>query len=322
MAMATNAFSTYAAKGIREDLSNTIFNISPVETPMLSNIGRRPVKAVQFDWQTDSLAAASTTNAILEGGDSTADTTNPTTRVANVTQISEKPWTITGTLEAVDKAGRKSEQAYQMAKKGKELKRDMEATITSSQVAVTGGSTTARKTAAFDSWLVTNTDNGNGGTGDYAYTTTPITARTAATAGNVRAFSESILKTIIKKQWTSGGQTKLLMVGPVNKQRTSGFTGIAEIRKDAGKGQATIVGAADIYVSDFGDVEVVPNRFMPEDRAYLVDPDYAKLGVLRPFFTEELAKSGDASKYHILTEYGLMVDNEAAHAVARDLTTT
>jgi hypothetical protein len=324
VAVPANTFSTFAAKGIREDLSNIIYNISPTETPFVSNIGKKTAKNTLFEWQTDALAAPDTGNAQIEGDDTAATAATPTKRVANYTQISKKSWTISGTLEAVDKAGRKSEQAYQMAKKSKELKRDMEAILTSSQVAVAGDSATARKTAAFDSWLITNTNNGNGPTGDYAYTTTPITARTVATAGNIRAFSETILKDVLQKQWESGGQTKLLMVGGVNKTRASGFVGIAEIRKDAGAGrkQATIVGAADIYVGDFGDVEVIPNRFMPKDRAYVEDPDYVSLAVLRPFFKEQLAKTGDAEKWHMVVEYGLQVDNEAAHAVARDLTTT
>lgn len=323
MAVPANTQQTYGTKGIREDLANIIYNIAPTETPFVSNAGKKKASNTLFEWQTDTLAAPDTSNARIEGADADSAAATPTKRVANYTQISDKAWTISGTLEAVDKAGRKSEQAYQMAKKSKELKRDMEAILTSSQVAVAGDSATARKTAAFDSWLVTNTNNGNGTTGDYAYTTTPITARTAATTANIRAFSEVILKDIIKKQWTSGGQTKILMVGPVNKQRSSGFAGIAEIRYDAkGAKPTTIIGAADIYVSDFGNVEVVPNRFMPEDRAYLVDPDYVSLATLRPFFKEQLAKTGDAEKWQMVVEYGLQVDNEAAHAVARDLTTT
>lgn len=321
MAAPTNTFTRYDAVGVREDLSDIIYDISPVEVPLLSNIGKKKAKQTFFEWQTDALAAASTTNAVIEGDDTVAIAVAPTARVGNYTQISKKAFTISGTLEATDRAGRAEEAAYQKAKRLKELKRDMEATLTSSQVAVAGGNTTARKTAALDGWLKSNTNNGNGTTGDYTYTSTPLTARTAATTGTIRTFSETILKDIVKKQWASGGQTKMLMVGPYNKQVVSGFQGIAEIRVDVPKGrQATIVGAADVYRSDFGDVSVVPNRFMPEDRAYLIDPEYLSLATLRPVFSEKLAKTGDSEKFHVLTEYGLQVDNEAAHAVARDLT--
>lgn len=321
MAAPTNTFTRYDAIGVREDLSDLIYNISPVETPFVANVGKRKAKQTFFEWQTDALAAAVTTNAQVEGDDISGAAISPTTRVGNYTQILNKAFTISGTLEATDRAGRAEEAAYQTAKRTKELKRDLEATLTSSQVAVAGGNTTARKTAAFDSWLKTNRNNGNGTTGDYAYTTTPITARTAATTGNIRTFTETILKDVIKQQWSSGGQTKMLMVGPFNKQVVSGFAGIAELRKEAsGKGQATIVGAADVYVSDFGNVSVVPNRFMPEDRAYLIDPEYVSIATLRPAFRERLAKTGDAEKYYLGMEAGLQVDNEAAHAVARDLT--
>lgn len=321
MAAPDNTFTRYDAIGVREDLSDIIYDISPVEVPFLSNVGKKKAKQTYFEWQTDALAAAVTTNAVVEGDDTVAVAVAPTARVGNYTQISKKAFTISGTLEATDRAGRAEEAAYQKAKRLKELKRDMEATLTSSQVAVAGGNTTARKTAAFDSWLKTNRSNGNGGTGDYAYTSTPITARTAATTGTIRTFTETILKDIVKQQWASGGQTKMLMVGPYNKQVVSGFAGIAELRKEAsGSKQAVIIGAADVYVSDFGNVQVVPNRFMPENRAYLIDPEYVSVATLRPVFSEKLAKTGDADKFHVLTEYGLQVDNEAAHAVARDLT--
>jgi len=323
MAQPTNTFSRFDAIGVKEDLADIIFDISPVEVPFLSNVGKKKAKQTFFEWQTDALSAAVTTNAVIEGDDTTAVAVSPTSRVGNYTQIMKKAFTISGTLEATDRAGRAEEAAYQKAKRLKELKRDMEATLTSSQVAVAGGNTTARKTAAFDSWLVTNRNNGNGTTGDYAYSTTPITARTAATTGTIRTFTETILKDVIKQQWSSGGQTKMLMVGPVNKQIVSAFAGIAASRNNVpGNKQASIVGAADVYVSDFGNVQVVPNRFMPEDRAYLIDPEFVSIATLRPVFSEKLAKTGDSEKYHVLTEFGLQVDNEKAHGVARDLTTS
>lgn len=320
MAAPTNTFTRYDAIGVREDLSDIIYDISPVEVPFVSNIGKKKAKQTFFEWQTDALAAAVTTNAVVEGDDTTAVAVAPTSRVGNYTQILKKAFTISGTLEATDRAGRQVEAAYQKAKRLKELKRDLESSLTSSQVAVAGGNTTARVTAGLDSWLKTNRNNGNGATGDYAYTTTPITARTAATTGNIRTFSEAILKDIIKQQWASGGQTKMLMVGPFNKQVVSGFAGISDIRVNVNSPkQGTIIGAADVYVSDFGNVSVVPNRFMPENRAYLIDPEYASLATLRPVFSEKLAKTGDSEKYHVLMEAGLQIDNESAHAVARDL---
>jgi hypothetical protein len=326
MSQTANTFDTFAAKGIRESLSNVIYNISPEETPFMSNIGRENVKNTYFEWQTDSLAAASTTNAQVEGDDvSSFDSTSATTRVGNYTQISNKTVLISGTLEAVDKAGRRSELAYQLAKRSAEIKRDMESTMLTNQAASAGSagvSTALRKTGSLLAFLKTNTDKGTGGA-DPVYTSSPNATRTDATAANLRTFTEAILKTVIQKVWASGGSPKLLMVGPVNKARVSEFAGIAEIRREVtGNRQATIIGAADVYVSDFGSVSVVPNRFQRERDAFVLDPEYASVAFLRPFQTVELAKTGDAEKRLITVEYGLKVNTEAAHGLAADLTTT
>lgn len=326
MSQTANTFDTFAAKGIRESLSNVIYNISPEETPFMSNIGRENVKNTYFEWQTDSLAAASTTNAQVEGDDvSSYDSTAATTRIGNYTQVSRKTVLISGTLESVDKAGRRSELAYQLAKRSAELKRDMESIMLTNQAASAGSagvSTALRKSGSLLAYLKTNTDKGTGGA-DPVYTTKPDATRTDATDANLRTFTETILKSVIQKVWAAGGTPKILMVGPVNKQRVSGFAGIAQIRKEVvGNRAATIIGAADVYVSDFGNVNVVPNRFQRERDAFVLDPEYASVAFLRPFNTVELAKTGDAEKRMILVEWGLKVNTEAAHGLAADLTTT
>jgi hypothetical protein len=330
MAIATNTITRYDGyRAVREDLANVIYNISPVDVPFMSNIGRENVKNTFYEWQTDLLAAASTTNAQLEGDDSfSADSRTPTQRVGNYTQISRKTIETSGTLEAVDKAGMRSYLAYELAKAASELKRDMEATLTSNSIAVAGDNTTARKTAGLGGWLITNSFSGAGTTAS-----APVMSSgagnlngypaTAAVAGTARAFTETILKQVIQAVWTQGGDPKVLMVGPFNKGVVSGFTGIATRFRDvpAGK-QAEIIGAADVYVSDFGTVNVVPNRFQPEGNGYVVDPEYAAVGYLRNFRTEVLAKTGDAEKRMIIVEYGLKVRTQKAHGVARDLTTS
>lgn len=326
MSQTANTFDTFAAKGIRESLANVIYNISPEETPFMSNVGRENVKNTYFEWQTDSLAAASTTNAQIEGDDvSSYDSTAATTRVGNYTQISNKTVLISGTLESVDKAGRRSELAYQLAKKSAEIKRDMEAIMLTNQAAAAGSagvSTALRKTGSLLAFLKSNTDKGTGGA-DPVYTSSPNATRTDATNANLRTFTEAILKTVIQKVWAAGGSPKMLMVGPVNKQRVSGFAGIAQLRKEVpGARPATIIGAADVYVSDFGNVNVVPNRFQRERDAFVLDPEYASVAFLRPFQTVDLAKTGDAEKRMIVAEWGLKVNTEAAHGLAADLTTT
>jgi hypothetical protein len=326
MSQTANTFDTFGAKGIRESLSNVIYNISPEETPFMSNIGRENVKNTFFEWQTDALAAASTTNAQIEGDDvSSYDSTTATVRVGNYTQVSRKTLILSGTLESVDKAGRRSELAYQLAKRSAELKRDMESIMLTNQAA-TGGSagvsTALRKTGSLLAFIKSNTDKGTGGA-DPSYTTQPNATRTDATDANLRTFTETILKSVIQKVWAAGGTPKILMVGPVNKQRVSGFAGIAEIRREVtGNKPGVIIGAADVYVSDFGAVSVVPNRFQRERDAFVLDPEYASVAFLRPFQTVELAKTGDAEKRMILVEWGLKVNTEAAHGLAADLTTT
>ena len=323
MSAITNTYTRFDAKGVREDLSNVIYQISPEETPFMSNVGRENVKNTYFEWQTDSLAAAVTTNAQIEGDDITSFTAaTATTRLGNYTQISRKDVIISGTLESVDKAGRRSELSYQMAKKSAELKRDMETTMLANQAAAAGSTSSARKTGALLAFITSNTSIGSGG-GDPSYTTVPDAARTDATTTNLRSFSETLLKDVIQQVWTEGGSPSMVMAGPVNKQNLSKMAGIASQRFNAtGAKPSTIIGAADIYVSDFGNVTIVPNRFQRERDVFVLDPQYAAVAYLRPFQTVELAKTGDAEKRMLLVEWGLKVQNEKAQGLVADLNST
>lgn len=316
MALTTGGFASYAAKGNREDLTDMIYNISPTDTPFVSNIGRGKAKATFHEWQTDSLADVSTTNAALEGGDITVASSTATTRIGNYCQISTASVAVSGTQEVVDKAGRKSEMAYQIAKRGKEVKRDIEAIATRTQGQNAGDATTARKARALESWLTTNDNRGSGG----ADATGAIYSPTDATAGDMRTFTETHLKDVIQKVFVSGGEPSILMVGPVNKQRVSDFTGRASTRQMVDEN--TILGAASIYASDFGDLRVIPNRFQRERSAFVLDPEYASIAYLRGFQTKDLARIGDSDRKYMLAEWTLEMKNEAAHGIAADLTTT
>jgi len=320
MTIVTNTFTTFDAKGIREDLSNIITNIAPEETPYMSNIGRESISNSLFEWQTDTLAAAAA-NKQLEGDDvSSFDAVVATVRLQNYAQISRKTIVLSATEEVVNKAGRRSELAYQIAKRGSELKRDQEFTMLNGAVAAAGNTTTARGTASLGAFVKTNVDMQTNGTNP-SYTTLPNSARTD---GNVRTFTETILKNVIQQVWAAGGTPKILMTGPVNKQRVSGFAGIASSRFniDGGVKPATIIGAADVYVSDFGNVQVVPNRFQRERDAWVIDPEYAKMTTLRPYQQVELAKTGDAEKRMLIVEFGHKVLAENAHGLAADLITS
>jgi hypothetical protein len=324
MAQPTNLFDRYdATLSVREDLANIIYNISPEDTVFMSNVGRDTSKQTFTEWQTDALAAASTTNAQIEGDDAAADSLAATNRVGNYTQISRKVVATSGTLESVDTAGYRSAMAYQLAKAASELKRDMETAMLFNQAAVVGNATTARKTAGLPAWLRSNVSAGSGGGNPTMSSTNDGYPNAARTDGTQRTFTETMLKDVIQSVWTNGGTPKLLMVGPFNKRIVSSFSGIAGIRFNVdGPKPSAIIGAADIYVSDFGNVSIVPSRFQRERDAFVVDPEYAAVSYLRNFQTEELAKTGDSQKKMILVEYALKVRTEKAHGIIADLTTS
>lgn len=307
-------FTAHTAIGQREDLTDIIYDISPTETPFMSSIGKTKATAVYHEWQTDSLAAATTANAAIEGADATSATLSPTVRLGNYTQIIQKTVQVSGTLDTVNKAGRKSEKAYQLAKASAELKRDLETILLANQGRSAGTSTIARKLGSILSWIKTNSDVGSGGS-DPA--TIGVSTRTD---GTQRTFTEALLKTVVSEVFVSGGSPKILMVGALGKQKVSSFAGIAAQRYMApGNTPTTIIGAADVYMSDFGTMSVVPNRFMRVRDALVIDPEYAALAYLRPFQTNDLAKTGDSENTQLLAEVTLEVKNEAAHGIIADL---
>ena len=312
------AYDRYTAIGAREDLTDVIYDISPTDTPIMSSIGKTKATSVTHEWQTDSLAAATTANALVEGASATEGTISPTTRLANLTQIVGKTVMVSGTLLASDLAGRKSEMAYQLAKASAEIKRDIETIITANQGQTAGSSgSSARKMGSLLSYIKTNTSkNGTSLTG-VDPTTLGVSTRTD---GSTRTFTETILKDVIAKVFSSGGTPSALFVSPTQKQVVSGFTGLAAQRYQVPtSGQATILSGADLYQSDFGVLQIVPNRFQRTRDALVLDPEYAALAYLRPFQTNDIAKVGDADKKQILAELTLEVRNEAAHGGAFDL---
>lgn len=323
MALLTNAHSTYTAKGLREDLTDVIYDISPTETPFMSNAARVNVSAKLHEWQTDVLAAAAA-NAQLEGNIISAAAITATNRLKNPTQIAYKAFAVTGTTEAVDKAGRSSEISYQTAKHGRELKRDMEKDLTGATGTDLGGTGSARTFAGVEAWIATNgTELGTGATSPGYQTGTGLV--TAPTDGSTTsAITEGHLKLAIQEAWVAGGEPGIIMCGPTTKQDISGFSGIGTLYQDvtrrAGSGQAEIIGAADVYISDFGRHMVVPNRFSRDQTCLILDMAYWAVGFLRPMHTFEIGKRGDADEMVVLTEYTLESRNEAASAKVAGIT--
>jgi hypothetical protein len=311
MAKVTNAFDTYSATSDREDLSNIIYNISPMQTPFMSSIGKRSIRNVVFDWQTEALANPVSTGE-LEGFELSRSAAVATTRVSNVAMISKRDATVSGSQESSDPAGKRSEMAHQLAIMSKALKRDMEEALCQNNGKTTGNATTARKTGAFESWMKSNVDNQAG--------STPTGGGTAPTDGTQRALTEPLLKAVLQSCFENGGEPSLAICGPVNKQKISGFTGRSSARQmiDA----TTVEASVSIYSSDFGELKIVPSNRSRERSLLLVDPEMAKVSYLRDFKTVDIATIGDAVTKMIVVEYGLEVSNEAAHGLVADLTTT
>ena len=315
MALPTNTQSTYATNGIREDLTDIIHDISPTDTPFYSMTSKGSATAIKHEWQTDALAAASATNAVLEGDEATTDAHVATVRLNNYCQISDKVARVTGTVDAVNKAGRGKEMAYQIGKKVKELKRDIESSMLANNATVAGDATTARESAGVPAWLATNTSAGSGGsdpTGD---------GTDARTDGTQRAFTEALLKTVLQSCWDEGGDPDCIMVGSKNKQTFSGFTGRATNGAEEAAASKRITASVDVYVSDFGELKVMANRFQRARDALILQKDMWKMCLLRPVKQTPLAKTGDSERRQIVAEWTLEACNEKASGIVADLTT-
>lgn len=312
MAQPTNTHSTYDTVGIREDLENVIYRIDPTECPFQMKAAKGKATSTLHEWQTQALAAASTSNAVIEGDEATVDAATATVRLNNRLQISDKVATVSGTNRAVNSAGRGDELAYQMVLKGLELRRDMEAILTANQAKATGSDSVARTLASVESWIKDNVSKASDGTNPTGDGTD------ARVDGTARAFTEAQFKSVLLSCWTNGGEPGVCMLGGFNKQVASGFTGYST-RFDKSE-EKTLTAAIDVYKSDFGDVQFVPNRFMRTKTALLLDMDYWSVAFLRKFTSHELAKTGDTDKRQIVSEYTLVAKQPKASGIVADLT--
>ncbi|BAQ88406.1 major capsid protein [uncultured Mediterranean phage uvMED] len=313
MAQPTNLFDTFETVGIREDLVDVIYNISPEDTPILSAIPRTAAKSTKHEWQLDSLATPAT-NAVIEGDDATIDALSATTRAFNFCQIADKVIALSGTQSAVDAAGRADEMAYQIAKKSKELKKDMEFDLIEPNVQVSGSATAARELGSIPTWLKTNGDAGTSGS------LSTGSGTDLPGSGTDRDLTETILKTVIKEVYESGGEMDMLVCPPSVKQVISGFN--ANTTRFGPAEAKTEFAAIDVYSSDFGDLRVVPNRVMAVTDAkdvFIIQRDMMATAYLRDFQVQDLAKTGDSEKKQLLVEYTLEVRNEAAHGIILDI---
>ena len=320
MAQVTAAFDTYEATGNREDLSDIIYNISPEETPLVSMAGKRSVSSVLFEHQTESLPSISTT-AQLEGDTIVATTANDTERNSNQCQIMYRSAAVTGTQMAVNRAGVADELAHQLSLMGRSLKRDVEKLMLGNTVVNTGAAGTARTTAGILAKLATNISKG-GGSGANPTAAQARVGSTARTDGTARAFTEVLLKAVLKLCYdNSGDQPTQILMSSANKQLASAFSGrasatqVVALPSKADEVQANV----SVYIGDFGTYAIQADRFIRGEKDVLVlNPEFVKIAQLRAFETQEIGRTGDAVGKYIIWEGGLQIDNELAHGLVGD----
>lgn len=306
MTAPTNTYLTTSDVGRREDLIDIIYRISPTQTPVLNMAAKTKATNTLHEWQVQDLASAVSNNAQAEGDDASAKTITATARLTNRTQISTKTVIVSGSEMQANTAGVKDMLGYQLGLASLELKRDMESSAC--QLDVTA--TSPRQSRGLRGWVVDNVNNNGGTLASY-------TSNTGYTAGTLRNFAESQVKDVLQKCYTAGGEPDTIMLPPTLKQTFSGFTGNAT-RFDKSE-DAKLYASVDVYVSDFGELQAVPNRFMATRDVFLLQSDKLAIAYYRPFFTKELAATGDAEKRELIVEWTLECRAPKAHGAVYDV---
>jgi len=317
MAVTANTNETYDVSTIREDLADAMASISPTETIALTTFGTRNVDNTYFEWSEVDLAAAATNNQIE--GDAGLSNNAPTNAVrkGNYTAISAKVVEVSDTNQNVNGVANAQTVAKQVAYKLSELKRDMEKMALNNVAAGAGASGTARTTAGLPAFLTTNVERGTGGanpttsgSGSAGY------PNAAATDGTTRAITETLLKSVIASCWDEGADPSIVLCGSSQKQTISSFTGNATKYQEVDGKRLTA--AVDIYVSDFGTLQIVPARHIRARDVFVLDPSYAKIAYLQTARQKPLARTGLSERRLISAEWGLEVTSEKAHGVIAD----
>ena len=316
MAQPSNTFDSYDANGIREDLENVIYNISPEETPFYSSLKKTSASNTLHEWQTDSLRA-SAANAHIEGDDTTANAVTGTTRQGNYTQIFKNAVTVPDTDEGLDKAGRSAEMAYQTLKIAKEQKLDIEKALLDNNARVSGGSTTARECAGAPSWMTSNITNA--GTGAAAPTGDGTDARTD---GTQTVFTQADFDLCMQSIWENGGRPDSVYLSAFQMNKALGFVGNNNQRSNVQAGDDKVIKSLDVYVTPWGTVEFTPTRENRGRDVFIMQNDMWSAAVLRSTKNTALAKTGDSTKRQVLTELTLVCKNEAASGMVVDCSTS
>ncbi len=315
MSTPSNIYQTYNQIGIREDLEDIIYDISPMDTYVFNHISRMTAKNTRHDWQTDTLVAPRNDNAYMEGDDFSARALVPTTKLSNYTQISRKDIVVSRTSNKVNTAGRKEELAYQIVRKGKELKRDIESAIVQNTNASAGTSASPKTAAGMETWIfTTNHISASGQTTNTTPAPVGGLAATAGTDGSLTALIETDLKAALQQAWSRGGETDVILISPTLKNKFDNFTGIATRFRNVASGQqADIVGAADMYVSSYGTHKAVLSRYMRATVVLCLDMSTWGLAWLDGIQMEQIAKSGDSEKRMMVGEWTLVAKSPEAN---------
>jgi len=319
MAQPSNTLDSYDVKGIREDLENVIYDISPEETPFYSSLKKVKASNTYHEWQTDSLRS-SAANAHIEGDDTVGEARTATTRLGNYTQIFKNAVIIPDTDEGLDKAGRAAEMAYQVLKIAKEQKLDIEKALFDNNKYEVGSASAARELAGCGAYVKSNVANIGGSGG--ANPTGSVPGNTARTDGTATVFSQADFDTVMQGIWESGGNPDTVYLSAFQMNKALDFTGYNNQRSHIEATSKTVVKAVDIYVTPWGTVEFTPSRENRGRDVWIMDSDMWACGVLRPTKNTELAKTGDSTKRQVLTELTLISKNEAASGLVADCTTS
>ena len=314
MATATNAFASFDATGNAEDISDIIYNIDPYDTPLLSKSGETEASNTTHQWQTDGYAAASSTNQSVEGEDATADASTATALVTNACEIPIKVPRVTTTQQAIRHYGRDDEMAYQIEKRSVELKTDIETSVWANKAKVTARTTSAAGVlGGLPAWINTNVSMGTGGANGSG------AGAATRTDGTQRALTELFVSDALQLGWENGANPDAIYLGGFNKRQFSTFSGNATRTKTAE--DRKLMSAIDIYESDWGELELIPNRFMRSRDLFAIQTDMIAFAYLLPFTISDLARTGLSERKQLYAEFTLEVRNQAAHCAVYDLTT-
>ena len=309
MAQPANTFDSYDAKGIREDLRDIMYNISPEETPFLSKCRKTRATNTYHEWQTDTLRA-SAANAHIEGDATAANAMTATVRLGNYTQIFKNAVVVPDTDEGLNKAGRAKEIAYQTMKIAKEQKLDIEKALFDNNAYAVGSSSAARELAGTGAWIATNDAFGTGGA-------SPTTiGSTARTDGTTRAMTQTIFDGVMQDVWEAGGKPSTCYLSAAQMSVALGFTGNNNQRNSVQNGR--VENYVAVYMTPWGSIEFVPSRENRSRDVWIMQDDMWEVAELRPMKNTELAKTGDNTTRQIVTELTLVCKNEKANGLVAD----